>query len=968
MKNKSSFPISLTFILFISCGALKAQDLNPAKWPHLKGYWKFQDKKNLTKATVGKDLTLTGSQQVVTGPAYGDTATRIGIGSYYKCVHGIGPNGGGNMVNRYTLMFDFKVLNLDNWHCFFQTDTTNTSDGDCFIRDVNDPPVGRIGTATTKYTPDSVLPNKWYRLMISVNLGNTYRYYLNGKLVLDGNMQAVDARFALTKHLLFFADDDGEDDTIDVASVAIFDTCLSASDIAKIGSIDPCVANPPKISLGADTSLCNYLSFSKTATSGFKKYLWSTGDTTASLMFSSKNLGTGANYIYIRATDINGCYARDTMIINFLPPPAANMGKNTQVCSGSTIPIGGTAVSGNTYSWTSKSAGFTSASSSPTVSPTVNTTYYLKETKTSTGCFKNDSLKVTVNPLPVPNTGGNHAICKGGSYAIGGTAVTGHAYSWTSRPAGFTSTASNPTVTPTAATTYILTETLTATGCAKSDSAVITVNPLPVVNAGGKHAICIGNTYQLGGNISTGHTYAWTSKPAGFLSSSGTPVVSPGVNTTYYLTETITATGCIKSDSANITVNSLPDALTGGNTMICKGGSYQLGPSPIIGHTYFWTSNPKGFTSASSYPIVSPTTATTYYLTETITATGCSKTDSARISIAPPPNTGGNHTICAGSSITLGSGSVTGHLYAWTSKPSGLITAIANPTVSPKQSTTYYLIESIIAIACAQTDSAVITVNPSPEANAGTGQTICPGTTANIGAASISGNTYSWTSRPAGFSTSMSNPVVNPFVATTYFLTEKITATGCTKTDSVIINVKQVTHAQWTMNHFGKTSYFHAADSSLADAQYLWKFGDGDSATGHLAKHLYPSNKTYTASLKVSSMNGCTNQHDSLLNVSVSGIDYNRNNTLNFSVYPNPFKTSCMVSYNLEKSTHITIGMYDITGQMIGLYCDENQISGKHHLAIDAEKYQVKPGIYLLKIISDESYTWSQSGIKIIKE
>ncbi|NLJ07943.1 MAG: hypothetical protein GX437_09765, partial [Sphingobacteriales bacterium] len=94
------------FILF----SLNAQDLNPSQQPHLKGYWKFQNASNLTKATVGNDLILVGNHQWVNGPQSGDTASRIAIGSYYKCYHQIAANGGGNMVNRYTLMYDFKIL------------------------------------------------------------------------------------------------------------------------------------------------------------------------------------------------------------------------------------------------------------------------------------------------------------------------------------------------------------------------------------------------------------------------------------------------------------------------------------------------------------------------------------------------------------------------------------------------------------------------------------------------------------------------------------------------------------------------------------------------------------------------------------------------------------------------------------------------------------------------------------------
>jgi hypothetical protein len=65
------------------------------------------------------------------------------------------------------------------------------------------------------------------------------------------------------------------------------------------------------------------------------------------------------------------------------------------------------------------------------------------------------------------------------STQIGSAAVSGSTYSWTSAPAGFTSTAANPTVTPLVTTTYTVVETITATGCTDTNSVVVTVNPLP---------------------------------------------------------------------------------------------------------------------------------------------------------------------------------------------------------------------------------------------------------------------------------------------------------------------------------------------------------------------------------------------------------------------------------------------------------------------------------------------------------
>ncbi|MFM9944336.1 MAG: hypothetical protein ACKVQB_03805 [Bacteroidia bacterium] len=406
-----------------------AQDLIPKEWPHLVGYWKFQDVKNLTKPTVGKNLTLVGTHQQVQGAAYGDTAIRIAVGSYYKYAHGIAPNGGGDSVNRYTLMFDFKVLNFKRWHTFFQTDTTNANDGECFIRPIGTKPA-RIGTATTGYTPDSINANQWFRLVISVNLNNYYRYYINGKLWLDGDTQQVDDRFALLPKLLLFADNDKEDDTIDISSVAIFDTCLSSKEIAKIGTIEPCIANPPKVYLGKDTTLCINQSISLNAGLNFIKYQWSTGTGLPFETIHPYSLGLGKKQVWVKVTDRNGCTAADTIFLTYLDIPKVDLGVDKTFCQGQSIKLTTGSLSSNSYLWKLMPGG-TSLSTSNTL--TVDTSgKYMVEVTSTNGCINTDTVIVTMLNTPGKpkiNITGNTNLCKGDSVRLEGPASYSK-YSW----------------------------------------------------------------------------------------------------------------------------------------------------------------------------------------------------------------------------------------------------------------------------------------------------------------------------------------------------------------------------------------------------------------------------------------------------------------------------------------------------------------------------------------------------------
>jgi hypothetical protein len=214
------------------------------------GAWDFDDPGDLLKASQGASLGLQGTLAAVVGARTGDGAVRIGIGSYFECAHGLLPPASQAWVNRYSLLIDFRVPALGPWYCFFQTDSSNQTDGDCFVR-AND---GAVGVAQTGYSSTPVRAGVWQRLIVSVdNSAAIYRLYLDGEEILRGSPQAVDGRFSLEPLLLLFADNDGEDAAVDVSRVAIYAVCLSAAEAAELGSVLSIVPGntPPVIGAGS---------------------------------------------------------------------------------------------------------------------------------------------------------------------------------------------------------------------------------------------------------------------------------------------------------------------------------------------------------------------------------------------------------------------------------------------------------------------------------------------------------------------------------------------------------------------------------------------------------------------------------------------------------------------------------------------------------------------------------------------
>jgi hypothetical protein len=191
----------------------------------LKGRWTFSDPYDPTKAEIGQPLQPIGDDFAIN-----DGYITVAKGSYGKLTHGIAANGGGNLVNEYTLLFDFRIPATGLWYTFFQTDINNDGDADCFIRSSN-----AIGVGATGYH-GSVEAEVWYRLFVVKNR-TSYFYYLDGSRIHSGDMSvSIDDRFALSPDgVLLFADNDGEDNDIDISTVMIWDRPLTAIEVELIG-------------------------------------------------------------------------------------------------------------------------------------------------------------------------------------------------------------------------------------------------------------------------------------------------------------------------------------------------------------------------------------------------------------------------------------------------------------------------------------------------------------------------------------------------------------------------------------------------------------------------------------------------------------------------------------------------------------------------------------------------------------
>ncbi|MFZ1703452.1 MAG: hypothetical protein WAT79_03845, partial [Saprospiraceae bacterium] len=332
--------------------------------------------------------------------------------------------------------------------------------------------------------------------------------------------------------------------------------------------------------------------------SGGTGYLWSNGETTATITVSPLTTTT-----YTVTVTNNGCSSFTSTTITVNPIPTAliavsDMSGTTNddgiICAGSTADL--TASGGTDYLW---STGAITASIS--VSPLTTTTYFV--TVSDMGCSSSISTSITVNPNPsvsimVMDMSGTSnddgIICAGSTANL--TASGGTDYLWST---GAITTSIS--VSPLTTTTYFVT--VSDNGCNTSTSREIIVNPIP-----NQPIITITNNVcpSLMGSISASSCggsaiLEWALSPMGPWSTTA-PTYTTSPFTVYARCNNLT-TGCI-SLTANATtapvvcsMDCMAPSFSSCSTAVSEsftsfgGAGFSLSPSgtQLCTNTWAWT-------------------------------------------------------------------------------------------------------------------------------------------------------------------------------------------------------------------------------------------------------------------------------------------------------------------------------------------------------------------------------------------
>jgi gliding motility-associated-like protein len=628
-------------------------------------------------------------------------------------------------------------------------------------------------------------------------------------------------------------------------SVTVTDTmgCTATDSVTVIvDSIPPISVSP------LNPNLCDGYPINLTASGGVT-YVWSPTSTLSSSTGTTVTATPNTNITYtVVGTDINGCKDSAKTTITIIPSPTVTVTPSYDtICQGLSTNL--TAAGAISYTW-SPVSGLSSAAGSIVVATPITSTNYKVVGTATNGCEGSAWAHIKVNPKPIVSvTPDTIAICSGDSTHLQASGAS--TYIWSPSVSLSSATLASVYAKPLASTTYTLIGSTTF-GCLDTTSAYVqihnkpnlTLNPIDphmcpqdsitfIVSGANQYiwspSIGLNSTtndtviakptqstlYQVIGSTGFGCTDTVTSNievsPIPVISPSNPTIctndtlmlvvtsntssstflwntgqtndtiwVSPNTNTTYSVIAT-DSSNCTNVDSVLVIVDAIANlAISPIDPSVCLGDTVAITASGAT--SYSWSPSANLTSSTGTTIGAFPTINTAYKLIGT-TPTGCQDSLKFSIQVLSLPTisvTPDTASICEGSSQTI---IATGaNTYVW-SPAAGLNQTNDDTVIATPSSSIVYQVIGYDAQGCRDTVTSSLIVFTDPVLTP-TSPSTCPGDTVNVTVSTpVTPQSYLWST---GATTDSIQ--VSPLVTTSYSLTI-VYSGGCTKTDSMIVNV-----------------------------------------------------------------------------------------------------------------------------------------------------------------------------------
>ena len=455
----------------------------------------------------------------------------------------------------------------------------------------------------------------------------------------------------------------------------------------------------PVVDLGIDKAICEGMSESFDARTGWSTIIWNTLETSEVI-----DVDSTANYI-VSVTDINGCEASDTALLTVNINPIVALGNDQTVCPGSKALFDAGIYVG--YVWQD---GTTTNSYSSSIEEQV----YVTVTDVN-GCIGRDTAEIFVRNALLVDLGPDLDTCAGNTIdLLSGYSVTFNTFVWNTLE-----TTDNITVN--ASGTYFV-DVTDKNGCTGNDTVEIIVHANPIVDLGNNQSICDGDTTTFDAAIFT--SYVWSDFTVN-------QTLTKWTSGTYSVVVT-DVNGCVGIDEVDLIINANPTVSIGNDVEVCPGNDVTFSTVQNGFASYVWQdlSTDETFTALDPQEV-------SVLVTD---GNGCTAVDTAELTNLPALDVvlPIDQTLCEGETfeITIPGFNPNTHTYLWSN-------GSMNSSITVGTSDSYNVFVSNGG-GCAGYDEIDVTVNPNPIPVV-KDTSVCEGEVATM----TTGNyvSYSWSSR-----------------------------------------------------------------------------------------------------------------------------------------------------------------------------------------------------------------------------
>lgn len=477
-------------------------------------------------------------------------------------------------------------------------------------------------------------------------------------------------------------------------------------------------------------------------------------------------------------------------------------------------------------------------------------------------------------------------------------------------------------------------------------------NYLLIANAGPDDIACSGQGYTLQGQTLNAAAVWWSTSGDGTFSMNNTPnaIYTPGANdlANGIVTLTIHATqGSLPpvTDAVQLNLTVGPVSNAGPDGIICPGASKLLsGTSASNYSSVLWSSNGDGTFDDPTQLSPTYTPGSTDLLIGSVNLllsvfgnVNCNPAvDGMMLTFHPAvvTNAGTDQTIQYNTSAQL-NGSASGGTgnFAASWEPSGLLVnplSFTTATANLSASQVFTLTATNVSTGCLSTDEITVNVIGGPlavTATATPGQ-ICIGSSAQLNANGTGGSgvyTYSWTSDPAGFTSNLKDPWVNPTTTTIYTVTMNDGTASVSSQVTVMVSTFPSAPAKPqgpAAVNVMLTQYTQYSTILVTGNQYQWQMSPSEAGSivpeNNNCKIYWNSSFSGVASLWSTASNPCgTSTASEALQIiansevgmpEIAAADYSR-------IYPNPNKGQFQLL--LPSAAEYKLTVADETGRII---------------------------------------------------